>query len=41
MPELTFYMKSLAACGPSIGCLDGFCAIKEGKWNDEESIVCD
>ena len=41
MPELTFYMKSLAGCGPSIGCLDGICASKEGKWNDEESIVCD
>ena len=41
MPELTFYMKSLAGCGPSIGCLDGICAIKEGKWNEEESIVCD
>ena len=41
MPELTFYMKSLAGCSPSIGCLDGICAIKEGKWNEEESIVCD
>ena len=41
MPEFTFYIKSIAACGPSIGCLDGICAIKKRKWNVEKSIIYD
>jgi len=41
MPEFTFYIKSLAGCGPSIGCLDGIYSIKEGKWNERKTIVSD
>jgi len=41
MQELTFYIKSLAACGPSIGSLDGILAIKKRKLNEEKYIIFD